>query len=102
MITEPTKREIDVLRALSGGAVEGRGGLPFIGDKTIGGMLAKGWIEEVPNGGVGRTMGYRSTATGDAVLAAGRAPKPPRQPSRLKALRPRLEPLRSRLRTLDD
>ncbi|MEH3037862.1 MAG: hypothetical protein PGN23_15455 [Sphingomonas adhaesiva] len=97
---EPTKREMDVLQALSGGAVEGRGGLPFIGEKTIGDMLAKGWIEEVPRGGVGRTMGYRSTAAGDAVRAAGRKPKQ-RKPSRLKTLAPRLRTIPPRLHTLD-
>lgn len=99
MTLELTKREMDVLQALSGGAVEGRGGLPFIGEKTIGDMLAKGWIEEVPGGGVGRTMGYRSTATGEAVRAAGRMPKQ-RKPPRLKKLAPRLDMLPPGLRTL--
>ena len=97
---EPTKRELDVLQALSGGVVEGRGGLPFIGVKTIGDMLAKGWIEEMPGGGVGQTMGYRSSAVGDSIRAAGRAPKQ-RIPSRLKTLAPRLKTLPPRLRTLD-
>lgn len=97
---EPTKREMDVLQALSGDAVEGRGGLPFIGMKTIGDMLAKGWIEEVPGGGVGRTMGYRSTAAGDAVRTTGRTRRE-RTSSRLRTLAPRLGTLHPRLRTLD-
>lgn len=96
-MAEPTKREMDVLRALSCGAVEGRGGLPFIGTKTLSDMLEKGWIEEVPGGGVCGAMGYRNTSAGEVVRAAGRTPKP-RKPVRLRTLESRLKPLQPRLR----
>lgn len=97
---EPTKREMDVLRALFGGSIEGRGGLPFIGVKTIADLLAKGWIDEVPEGAIGQQMGYRITEAGEAARSAGRTPKQ-RKPPRLKTLRPSLENLRSRFRSPD-
>jgi hypothetical protein len=78
-----TKREFDALRTLSGGLVESRGGLHPAGEGTITGMLAAGWIEEVPEGAVGRQTGYRITEAGEAAYRIGRPPKPPRKPARL-------------------
>lgn len=96
-VTEPTKREYDVLRKLSGGLVESRGGLHPAGAKTITDMIAKGWIEETPFG-AGDRLGYRITPTGGRVYVAGRASKP-RRPPRLKTLRPRLGNVLSRVPT---
>ncbi|MGN7161976.1 hypothetical protein [Sphingomonas sp. SAFR-052] len=96
-----TKREFDALRTLSGGLVESRGGLHPAGEGTIARMLAEGWIEEVPEGAVGRQMGYRITEAGEAAYKIGRPPKPPRQPTRLKVLAPRISPLRPRFGKLD-
>lgn len=76
-----TKREFDALRALSGGQVKSRGGLHPAGEGTITGMLATGWIEEVPEGAVGRQMGYRITEAGEAAYEIGRPPTPPRKPT---------------------
>lgn len=96
-----TKREFDALRTLSGGVVESRGGLHPAGEGTITGMLAAGWIEEVPEGAVGRQMGYRITEAGEAAYRIGRRPKPPRTPTHLKVLPPRISPLRPRIGKLD-
>lgn len=85
-----TAREFKVLRALSGSLVEGRGGLPFIGTKTLTDMLAKSWIEEVARGAVGQQLGYRITAAGREIYAAGQAKKV-RQPPRLKMMPSRLK-----------
>ena len=95
-MVEPTAHEFRALRELSGGLVEGRGGLPFIGEKTLGNLIAYGWIEQVPGGGPGGTRGYRITRDGEAVYRAGRTPPAPK-PTRLTALGPRLAPLRSKL-----
>ncbi|GFE76155.1 hypothetical protein [Novosphingobium sp. TCA1] len=96
----PTKREYDALRTLSGGLVESRGGLHPAGEGKIKSMLAAGWIEEVPEGAVGRQLGYRITEAGEAVLKAGCAPKPPRRPSRLQAMPPRIGAMPPRIRPL--
>lgn len=94
-MTDPTKREYDALRTLSGGLVESWGGLYPAGAKTIATMLKKGWIEEVPQGAVGRQTGYRITDAGREVCAAGR-PSRTRKPCQLKMLQPRVSGLRSR------
>lgn len=91
---EPTKRELDVLRALAGGSVENRAGLHPAGERTIGGMLAKGWIEEVQQEWPNIRTGYRITAVGRTVHDAGRAPRV-RRGARLTTLKPRLEVLKS-------
>jgi hypothetical protein len=96
-----TKREFDALRTLSGGLVESRGGLHPAGEETITRMLAAGLIEEVPEGAVGRQMGYRITEAGEAAYKIGRAPKPTRKPNRLKVLPPRISALRSRIEKFD-
>lgn len=92
LLNEPTKREFEVLRTLSGGLVESRGGLHPAGAKTIADMLSKDWIEEVPAGAVGRQMGYRITSNGHEVYAVGRVPTIGRA-VRLKTLRTSLASL---------
>jgi hypothetical protein len=94
-MTEPTAREFRALRELSGGLVEGRGALPFIGEKTLGDLITNGWIEQVPGGGPGGGMGYRITAVGETIYGAGRTP-PKRKPARLGTLPPRIATVRSR------
>lgn len=100
-MTATTKRQYDALRTLSGGSIESRCGLHPAGDKTIAEMLAAGWIERVPEGAVGRQLGYRITEAGEAAYKAGPQPKSPRKPSRLSSLKPRLQPLAPRLREFD-
>lgn len=100
-MTELTKREYNTLRTLSGGLVESRGGLHPAGQGTIQAMLSAGWIEEVPEGAVGRQMGYRITDAGEEAYRTGNTSRSWRKPGRLKSLRPRLSSLPPRLGQLD-
>ena len=96
-----TKREYDVLRVLSYGTIESRGGLYPAGEGTIARLIASGWIDPVPEGAVGLQMGYRITEAGKTAYEIGCTPKSPRQPVRVMALQPRVRPLPPRIGKLD-
>lgn len=98
-MTGPNAREWKVLQILSGGAAENRGGFPpGIGEPTLAGMVAKGWIEPAPTGGLGRPS-WGITALGEKIYATGR-PKPRRSPTRLKSMPARLGEMSAHLKPL--